>query len=258
MSQGGKLLNLPPLASGELLLNAASSPIWKIGSGRPTEHDPNAREARPAVLDQMLSLHEYERQRMGQELHDSAGQLLVSLQLSIARLRAIEQDSDHDDLIEEIQGTVRQIDQEIRALAFLHYPAELGGRGLCEAVQSLVKGFSRRTGIRTIFKCLGDGTVVDEPLSITVLRVTQEALVNIHRHSHASSAKVILDTDVHRLHLTVSDDGIGISAAADVEQDRGIGLQGMRHRVEMLGGRFNVKGLKHGTKVSAIMPLIAA
>ena len=97
-----------------------------------------------------------------------------------------------------------------------------------------------------------------EPISIAVLRITQEALVNIHRHSHASSAKVILATDVSRLHLTVSDDGIGMSAAGDGLKERGIGLQGMRHRVEMHGGSFNVKGLKHGTKVSAIMPLIAA
>jgi len=257
MSHGGKLLNLPPLASGELLLNAASSPNWKIGSELPAELDSNTEEARPAVLDQMLSIHEYERQRMGQELHDSAGQLLVSLHLSIARLRVIEQDSGHDDLIEEIQGTVRQIDQEIRALAFLHYPAELGDRQLCEAVRSLVTGFGRRTGIRTSFKCLGDGTLVNEPISMTVLRVTQEALVNIHRHSHASCAKVVLDTDANRLHLTVADDGIGLPAA-DVDKERGIGLQGMRHRVEMHGGRFDVKGLKHGTKVSAIVPLIAA
>jgi signal transduction histidine kinase len=258
MSHGGKVLNLPPLASGDLLLNAASSPIWKIGAERSTKLETDCPGPRPAVLDQMLSIHEYERQRMGQELHDSAGQLLVSLQLSITRLRAIEQDCGHDDLIEEIQATVRQIDQEIRALAFLHYPAELGDRGLCEAVQSLVRGFGKRTGIRTSFRCLGDNKVVGKLISITVLRVAQEALVNIHRHSHASSAKVVLTADVNRLHLTVSDDGVGMPAATDEDKGRGIGLQGMRHRVEMHGGLFNVKGLKHGTRVSATLPLIAA
>ena len=238
MRQGAKLLNLPPLASGELLLNAANSPIWKAGPEAEIEGASASPETRPAMLEQALSIHEYERQRMGQELHDSAGQLLVSLQLSVARLRAIEQNCGHDSLIEEIQDTVRQIDKEIRALAFLHYPAELAGRGLCEAVQSLVHGFGRRTGIRTSFKCLGDRTAVAEPISLTVLRVIQEALVNIHRHSHASTARVVLEADVNRLHLTVSDDGIGIPAVGEVTKERGIGLQGMRHRVEIQGGRF--------------------
>jgi signal transduction histidine kinase len=191
---------------------------------------------------------------MGQELHDSAGQLLVSLQLSVARLRAVEEDCGHDCLIEEIQDTVRQIDREIRALAFLHYPAELGDRGLCEAVKSLVHGFGRRTGIRTSFKYVGEQTAVPDPISITVLRVAQEALVNVHRHSHASSAKVVLERSVNRLHLTVSDDGIGIGGAIDVTKGRGIGLQGMRDRVEMHGGRFHISSLKHGTKISASVP----
>lgn len=258
MQFGGKQLNLPPLASGELLLNAPSSSIWKVAAEASEIATADSQPASKAAIEQVLSIHEYERRRMGQELHDSAGQLLVSLQLSVARLKLMQQGGGHDGLIEEIQDVVRQIDREIRALAFLHYPAELCGRGLCEAVRSLVNGFGKRTGIRTSFKCLGERSVIADPISTTVLRVTQEALVNIHRHSHASSAKVVLATDVDRLHLTVSDDGIGIASAVNFSKEEGIGLQGMRHRVEMHGGRFNVRSLKQGTKVSAIMPLIAA
>ncbi|MCL6741307.1 ATP-binding protein [Sphingomonas sp. RB56-2] len=214
--------------------------------------------ANEPAMEQLLNIHEYERRRMGQELHDSAGQLLVSLQLSVARLRLMEQNSGHDGLIDEIQGIVLQIDREIRALAFLHHPAELSGRGLCEAVQSLVNGFGKRTGIRTSFRCLGERSAVADPISTTLLRVAQEALVNIHRHSRASSAKVVLARDVDRLHLTVSDDGIGIASAVKSSREQGIGLQGMRHRVEMHGGRFNVRSLKQGTRISVVVPLVAA
>lgn len=257
MQLGGKQLDLPVLASGELLLKAANSSIMKFDAELVDIAAANPPAKEPA-MEQLLNIHEYERRRMGQELHDSAGQLLVALQLSVARLKLVEQNSGHDGLIDEIQDVVRQIDREIRALAFLHYPAELCGRGLCEAVQSLVNGFGKRTGIRSSFRCLGDRSAVADPISTTVLRVAQEALVNIHRHARASSAKVVLESNLNQLHLTVSDDGIGIALAIKRSREQGIGLQGMRHRVEMHGGRFNVRSLKHGTRVSAVVPLIAA
>src|SRR4030095_7370470 len=107
------------------------------------------------VLDDLLRFHEYERQRLGQELHDSAGQLLVALQLSVAHLREIESDAGHDDLLDEINDTVRRIDQEIRSLAFLDYPAELGDRGLSCAVQALAVGFGRGGRLRAPFTAGG-------------------------------------------------------------------------------------------------------
>jgi two-component system NarL family sensor kinase len=222
-----------------------------------TDESSAASEISPTFVSQLLDLHEYERKRIGQELHDSTGQLLVSLQLSVARLKAIDDRYDQNSVIDEIRETVSEIDHEIRALAFLQYPPELGGRSLCEAVRSLVNGFGNRTGIRASFKCVGDQTGLGGPVSLTLLRVAQEALVNVHRHSHASSAKVTLDRQVDRLLLTVSDDGIGIATDVDAGTGRGIGLKGMRHRVEMQGGRFNIRNLKHGTKISATMPLVA-
>jgi signal transduction histidine kinase len=207
------------------------------------------------ALEQLFKIHEYERCRMGQELHDSAGQLLVSLQLSVAHLRAVH-NCDHDGLIDEIQHIVSQIDREIRSLAFLHYPVELGDRCLCSALQSLTLGFGRRTGIRTSFKCAGDRSPISEPISMAVLRVAQEALVNIHRHSHASSARIVFENRLNRIVLTVSDDGVGMPAT-EMQKMRGIGLQSMRHRIESIGGHFELKKLKHGTRVSARVPLAA-
>lgn len=227
------------------------------GPGIATPEDIQTPAETSMFVERLLNVHEYERKRIGQELHDSTGQMLVSLQMSVARLRSIDQSREHDDLIDEIQNTVKEIDHEIRALAFLHHPTELGGRTLCEAVASLVRGFSKRTGIRIRFKTLGASTGVTDSISRTLLRVAQEALVNVHRHSHASSAKVTLDRQVDRVLLTVSDDGIGIDSAGEPTAGRGIGLEGMRYRVEMQGGRFNVRKLKHGTKISAAMPLVA-
>ena len=214
---------------------------------------------RPAEeqLDQLLRIHEYERCRMGQELHDSTGQLIVALQLGVAQLKSADNPPGPASLIDDIQSIVSQIDREIRSLAFLHYPVELGDRDLCSAVQALALGFGRRTGIRTTFKCLGERSPVSQPISIAMLRVAQEALVNIHRHSHASSAHVALGSRRNRLQLTVSDDGVGMKSVGATGEQRGIGLLSMRHRVNSLGGNFELINLKHGTRLSVSVPLAA-
>ena len=204
-----------------------------------------------------LEIQDYERKRLGQELHDAAGQLLTSLQFSIARLRDASAGSEHRNLVEEISGIVSQIDQEIRSLTFLNYPAELFESGLCRTVQSLTLGFGRRTGIHSTFKCVGGAAPFDETASLSLLRVAQEALTNIYRHAHASNAKVVLERQGHRLHLTVWDDGVGIAAEA-ASQARGVGIKSMRHRIEAVGGHFSVHKVKDGTKVSATVPLPAA
>ena len=207
-----------------------------------------------AAVERLLKIHEYERQRMGQELHDSAGQLLVSLQLSIAHLKLVEKDHGNDDLIEEIQETVARIDREIRSLAFLHYPVELGDRGLAAAIESLARGFGRRTGIATIFRSVGNPQVQDAPIATALLRVAQEALVNIHRHAHASLAMIMLRKRKGAIMLVVSDDGVGIPADI-LEKRPGVGVQGMRHRVEAFGGHLEITNLKHGVRVSVEIPI---
>ena len=241
--------------------NAAGTAVFKLGPAAsateepsvklPDQHDDNSGEA---FFDELLKVHEYERQRLGQELHDSAGQLLVSLQLSVAHLSAIDEDAGHGELIDEIRQTVRQIDQEILTLAFLHYPMELGDRGLSAAIQMLARGFERRTGIRTEFASAWDSPFLDESAAAALLRIAQEALVNIYRHAHASSARIRLRTLGNLLELSVSDDGIGVAPNA-LAAPHGIGLQGMRHRVESLGGNFRIRNLKQGTCISAAVPL---
>lgn len=210
-----------------------------------------------ATLGELLQIHEYERRRLGQELHDSTGQLVVSLMLSLSRLQRLEEGLGHASLIDEIQEIVGQIDKEIRSLAFMHCPAELADRSLSASVESLTIGFGRRTGLHVSFKCRGLVARVEEADSIALLRVTQEALVNVHRHSHATSAKVELKQRPDSLELRISDDGVGMPTQNEHETSSGIGVQGMRHRVEERGGRFEIRNLKHGTMVCAIIPIAA-
>lgn len=206
------------------------------------------------LMDELLRVHEYERRRLGQELHDTAGQLVVALQFSVASLKRAQNDALRDDLFDEIQETVRRIDRELRSLAFLHFPAELGDQTLDKALHSLACGFGRRIGVHTSFKSSGGAAKVDQSVALAVLRIAQEALVNVHRHSRATAVQIVFDRSAGEVQLKVSDNGVGLPKFGSSHGSTGVGLQGMRHRAETLGGRFFVRNLKQGTRITAIIP----
>jgi signal transduction histidine kinase len=179
----------------------------------------------------------------------------LALRLNLARLKRIRGTPDEDQLIDEIEQTAGQIDREIRSFAFLHYPAEIEREGLSQALRYLTRGFAARTGLKIGFDSLGDATASDGPAGVALLRVAQEALMNVHRHARAVHVRVTLAAHDGLLELTVRDDGIGLPADHDATKSHGVGLPGMRHRVERLGGRFAMKRMKHGTRLTASVPL---
>lgn len=202
-------------------------------------------------LEYRLMAREYEGLRMGRELHDSTSQLLLSLRFSLAHLKHAYEVGESEEALEEISETVRQIEQEIRAFSYLHYPAELGRGGLVAALDTLARGFTDRTGLKIMFKAECDRVITNGAASIALLRVAQEALMNVHRHAGAELVRMSLAEQGGSVELSVQDDGIGLPSASSEAVSKGLGLPGMRHRVERLGGQFLVKRLKHGTKLVA-------
>jgi signal transduction histidine kinase len=202
-------------------------------------------------LEHRLMAQEYEGLRMGRELHDSTAQLLLSLRLSVAHLQNAYASGESEQILEEINETVRQIDQEIRAFSYLHYPAELGQGGLIAALNTLARGFGDRTGLKIVFKAVCDRTLANGAASVALLRVAQEALMNVHRHARAGLVRMSLIERRDTVELSVQDDGQGMPPPTSQSVSKGLGLQGMRHRVERLGGHFLVRRLKRGTKIVA-------
>ncbi len=206
-------------------------------------------------LDPYTEGQEDERLRVGRELHDSTGQLLLALRLSVAHLRHEQGVGDTEEILSEIDDTVRQIDQEIRTFSFLNCSADLGQCGLVGTLETLARGFGMRTGLRIGFQgscqqpCTGQ-------LGLALLRVAQEALMNVHRHAQATSVRMTLVEHDGLLELSVRDDGRGMPPVDSRSVANGVGLQSMRYRVERLGGRFNIRRLKHGTKLVASVPRI--
>lgn len=198
---------------------------------------------------------EDERMRLCRALHDSTGQLLLSLSLSFAQFRSTAHDPNLDPLLKEMGDLISDISQEIRNFSFMEYPAELNTSGLSAALDSFAKEMARRTRLHINFRSQVANEQLGAQPALALLRIGQEALVNVHRHARASKADVLLTKRGDAIELAVRDNGCGIPPAAELEDHHGVGLVGMRDRAERLGGRLIISRLKSGTKVVATMPL---
>ena len=204
----------------------------------------------------LLRVQEEERRRIGRELHDATAQLLVALHLSMLRLKALHSDEDTLSVVVEAQDAIDRINHEIRAIAYLLHPPSLEDGKLVEALDTMTQGFARRTGLRVGFWFDGDAGRWDPVIETTLYRLTQEALANVHRHAHATQVAIRLVARRAFLHLVIEDDGIGIPAESrTAAAPLGVGIAGMRSRIDELAGRFSIRRLSAGTCLMASIPL---
>ncbi len=227
----GEAADIPRNGSSNSTMARTNRRNFFIGSSLP---DLEAAE-RSQFFEGCLRAQESERLQLGRELHDSTGQLLLVLRLEMARLRELQGTSNQNSLLDEIDETVREIDREIRAFSFTHYPAEVGRDGLGPALRSLARGFGSRTDLRINFSSIPNSIAHTGQVALALLRVAQEALLNVHRHAQAFHVQMALTLRGGILELSVRDDGVGIPLEHDLEESHGVGLLGMRHRVGAVG-----------------------
>jgi signal transduction histidine kinase len=215
--------------------------------------DLSRRVARDA-LRRVVSGQELERRRLARELHDETGQALTSILLG---LRAVEEASSADEtssaaarLRELVVGTL----QDVRRLAVQLRPKALDDFGLVAAVEHLVQTFSEATAIRVDLEAqLGDERLPAEA-ETTLYRIIQEALTNIVKHAGASTVSILLVRGSGSATVVIEDDGQGFDPAALREE--GMGIIGMRERVELHEGRLTVESTPGaGATLAAEVPL---
>jgi two-component system, NarL family, sensor kinase len=202
---------------------------------------------------EILQAQERERRRIGRDLHDSTLQLLVGVQLNLIRLNQSERGIPGKTLVRECLEAIERVQTELRTLAFMIHPPELEG-GIAAALKALAEGLSDRTGltIETFISRLGEVSLLSQ---LTLYRLAQEALTNIHRHAKARNVIVRLNATKKRLRLVIEDDGIGFDYKnGNVPAKLGVGIAGMIERVSELGGELRVHHLGHGTSLCATLP----
>ncbi len=219
----------------------------------------NASEELRELSARILQAQDEERRRIARELHDGAGQLLAALGMEAANLAGEgERLSARAALsLSNIESFVAQMTQDIRTMSHLLYPPLLDEVGLQSALTEYVNGFAERSGVKVSLDVPAAIERLDRDYELSLFRIVQECLTNIHRHSGSKTASISIIHDQGALVLEVRDEGRGMSAERLSEiQSRGsgVGIRGMRERALQLSGTMSIESGGWGTRIRVIIP----
>jgi two-component system NarL family sensor kinase len=215
-----------------------------------------------ALSQRLLRVQDEERRRLARDLHDSTGQTLTALKICVDLLQR-KLDKDKQTYV-EISGIARLVDEalrEIRVTSYLLHPPMLDEAGFASAAQWYITGFSRRSGMKVRIDFSPEVTRMPETIEIALFRVLQESLTNAHRHSGTSEVEVRFRQDKQTAILEVRDFGRGmpkewLSRLGPPAQDSGVGLAGMRERLNELRGGLALEAADPGVRLRVVIPVV--
>ena len=183
---------------------------------------------------------------IARELHDSAGQTLTVLGISLAQL-AQKTGRNAPELAteaEQILETVQQLHREIRTTSYLLHPPLLDENGLYSAISWYVEGLLERSGLEVRLDISKEFGRLPRDMELVIFRLVQECLTNIHRHSHSETASIRIARESNQITLKIRDQSNGMSPARLVEIQSGrsgVGISGMRERLCQFDGTMNIE-----------------
>jgi len=207
----------------------------------------------------LLTSQDEERRHIARELHDSAGQTLTVLGITLAQLlqKTGRNAPELATEAEQIQETVQQLHREIRTTSYLLHPPLLDESGLCSAINWYVQGLLERSGLRVHLDISEEFGRLPRDMELVIFRLVQESLTNIHRHSESKTASIRIARESNQISLDIRDQGKGMSPArlAEIQSGRsGVGISGMRERLRQFEGTLNIESDSSGTRVFATIP----
>ncbi len=209
----------------------------------------------------LLKVQDEARRNMARELHDSVIQGLAAAVINLSMMK------DSAQLLPEARKTVEETlkiteeaVREIRTFSYLLHPPLLDVTGLQSALRWYVEGYSKRSGVHVTLDLPDGWDRMPEEIELTLFRIVQEALTNIQRHSGGREASISMRRTPEELILTVSDDGRGMDAETLKKVRRegavlGVGIAGMKQRLQQFGGWLQVSSSSKGTTVEASLPV---
>lgn len=208
-----------------------------------------------ALSVKIIEAQEEERKRIAREIHDGPAQAMANVLLKSELCeRLITKDVEQAKVeLKNLKDIVQQSLKEVRKIIYDLRPSALDDLGLIPALSRYIKNFSEETGIAVDFTVLSDYKRLSPEIEITCFRVIQEALTNIKKHSRAKNASVKFEFGMRFISIIIKDDGIGF----DKENiGQGYGLMGMKERVEILNGKFEISSFKNkGTQIYISIPV---
>jgi signal transduction histidine kinase len=200
-----------------------------------------------------------EHRRIARNLHDSLGQYLTSIKLNLESLRRSDA-PDQDEVLSSALDSVERSIAETRTLSCLLHPPMLDEVGFASAARWYTDEFAKRSGIKVKLDLPEGLERLPDLEAIALFRILQESLTNVHRHSGSSAVEISLKASNHQAVFTVRDFGRGmpaeLSRGSQTNGDHfGVGLSGMRERVNDLGGKLEIQSTGDGTAILVSIPL---
>jgi len=211
----------------------------------------------------LLKVQDEERRKLARDLHDSTGQILAALKISISILEEeCEQNSPMLSLVSEVAALADHAIEDIRTTSYLLHPPLLDELGFSCAAEWYVEGFAKRSGIDVTLDIATAGERLPMAIETALFRILQESLTNVHRHSAAAKASVRFQREAEAVILEIQDFGRGIPSERlaklrETSAETGVGLAGVRERLNELAGKLEIHSGKTGTSIRAIVPLAA-
>ncbi len=194
-----------------------------------------------------------ERTRIAHELHDSLAQSMASLRFQVRVLDETMHQGDESTTwqqLERIENSLDEANTELRAL-IANFRAPAYHRGLVESIEQMVSQFRTETRIRTYLQKDCTSSTFARDTELQILRIIQEALWNIRKHSQAKTVRILLrHSREHGCHILIEDDGIGINEQVYGSAGEHVGLTIMQERASKIGGTLRVESEPgEGTRV---------
>lgn len=199
-----------------------------------------------------------ERSRIAREMHDGLAQILGYLNLQVQTLEALVEQGDDERILAELKQTrdnIKIAQADVRENILSLRTTLAGDNSVIEALQEYVSEFDLQTSQETrIINRLDGPPRLSSLAELQLVRIVQEALANVRKHSQAKNAEVILSEQDDCLQVVIADDGSGFEP---YEAHHHFGLQTMRERAESVGGGLRVQSVRRkGTRVELWLPLL--
>ena len=210
---------------------------------------------------QLLTIRNEEQRRVSRELHETTAQTLAALKMTLGQIgRSVpRRNSKVHKLVKTSASLASDAVREVRFVSSFLHPPMLEETGLVTALRSYTKLFAERGGVPVKAEIANDFGRLDPGLELTIFRIVQESLTNVHRHARATSASVRIERDPNFVRVEIKDDGIGIYHVlpdTSAQVSLGVGLAGMRERIDQLQGQFDiVSAVGTGTTIRALLPI---
>lgn len=216
-------------------------------------------ETKGQLLEKVIKAQEEERKRVARELHDETSQSMASFMVGLKMLEQEVDGIERKRRIKELREMASTAMDRARDLALELRPSSLDDLGLISALEQYSIDFGKRFGVQVDFQAIGfNGNRLSPEKEVALYRIVQEALINVARHSGASSAGVIVEYRDKVVKAIVEDNGCGfdIEKIAESSDDRRLGILGMQERATLAGGKLSLESSPgEGTTVFVEIPL---